>query len=103
METRRHCRGAPGPSCSSWCSHHAHPPPGAGYPSSLVTPLERVVGESPRAEQRGSLRGHPGHYGIPAFSSFFCSVRSVRARHRGRAQVWMLRAMMWTLRATMWM
>eukprot|EP00959_Pyramimonas_sp_CCMP1952_P407030 8530368-Pyramimonas_sp.AAC.2 len=23
-----------GPSCSSWCSHHAHPPPGAGYSSS---------------------------------------------------------------------
>eukprot|EP00959_Pyramimonas_sp_CCMP1952_P430929 9025152-Pyramimonas_sp.AAC.1 len=34
METRRHGRGAPSPSCSSWCPHRAHPPLGAGYSSS---------------------------------------------------------------------
>eukprot|EP00976_Prorocentrum_cordatum_P089654 1187810-Prorocentrum_minimum.AAC.4 len=34
VETRRHGRGAPGPSCSSWCLHRAHPPLGAGYSSS---------------------------------------------------------------------
>eukprot|EP00976_Prorocentrum_cordatum_P096308 1190515-Prorocentrum_minimum.AAC.3 len=34
VATQRHGRGAPGPSCSSWCSHRAHPPSGAGYSSS---------------------------------------------------------------------
>eukprot|EP00976_Prorocentrum_cordatum_P078219 1183014-Prorocentrum_minimum.AAC.1 len=33
VATRRHGRGTPGPNCSSWCSHRAHPPSGAGYSS----------------------------------------------------------------------
>eukprot|EP00959_Pyramimonas_sp_CCMP1952_P077571 1621333-Pyramimonas_sp.AAC.1 len=41
--TQRHGRGAPGPSCSSWCSHRARPPSGAGYPSSWGA--NHIIGE----------------------------------------------------------